>query len=100
MNPLSMVLAASRSDAHKSGVVSTAVTVPGSIAAYFAIRLADGYGSPLSMEEVFAIYMAGPAISSYILETLRKAYKNAMIVYRDIMIAFQRGTSEPMGPSK
>lgn len=95
MNPLAVIFAVARSDAHKSGVVSTAVTVPGSIAAYIAIRLADGYGSPLSMEEVFAVYMAGPAISSYVLETIRKAYRNALGVYTDIMTAFQRDTSEP-----
>jgi hypothetical protein len=95
MNPLAMIRAVVRSDAHKSGVVSTTVAVPGSIAAYIAIRVADAHKVPLSMEDVFAIYMAGPAISSYVLETMRKAYKSALIVYTDIMTAFQRGTSEP-----
>ena len=95
MNPLAMILAAARSDAHKSGVFSAAEALPGGLAAYVAIVLAKKAGNPLSTEEVFAVYMAGPAISSYVLGILRKLLVDAAKGIREIMTAFQRGTSNP-----
>lgn len=95
MNPLSLIFAAARSGAHKSGAVSAAETIPGGLAAYAAIVLAKKSGTALSMEEVFAVYMAGPAISSYLLGTLRKIILDVLKFYKDITTDFQRGTSEP-----
>lgn len=95
MNPLSLILAAARSGAHKSGVFSAAEAIPGALAAYVAILLAKQSGSELSSEEALAVYMAGPAISSYILGVLRKLIADALRTYREVTDAFQRGTSEP-----
>lgn len=38
MNPLALIIAAARSGAHKSGIVSAAEAIPGGLVAYVAVH--------------------------------------------------------------
>lgn len=88
MNPLALVISVIRKSYNKTGATSAIEAGAGGLAAFIAVAGCRHFGVELSETEVGMIYSAGPTISSYVLGTIRH-------VYNDIMMAFQRGTSEP-----
>ena len=88
MSPVAIVISLLRKSYTKTGAISAVEAVPGALAALVAVLVCRYAKVEISDVELFAIYTAGPAISSYVLGTIRHTFN-------DIMTAFQRGTSEP-----